>query len=61
METRWRFSGELLRVVFFNRTHGRWLFDRCSLARSADDVVRALDAGGEEQAARMSQRVSARP
>src|SRR5205823_3648305 len=28
METLWRFSEEFLRVVFFNRTHSRWLFDR---------------------------------
>jgi hypothetical protein len=50
METRWRFSGELLRVVFFNRTDSRWLFERWPLARPANDVVPALDAGGEEQA-----------
>ena len=61
METRWRFSGELLRVVFFNRTNSRWLFDRRSFACSADDVVRALDAGGEEHVARRShKRVHAR-
>src|SRR5215813_796625 len=60
LQTRWRFSGELLRVVFFNRTHSRWLFDRRPLARSADDVVRALEAGGKEQAARMSRQKVAR-
>ena len=32
----------------FNRTNSRRLFDSRSLARSADDVLRALDAGGEE-------------
>src|SRR5262245_7056700 len=31
METRWRFSEEFLRVVFFNRTNSRQLFDRWSL------------------------------
>jgi hypothetical protein len=52
METRWRFSEEFLRMVFFNRTNSREPFDRWSLARSADDVARALDAGGEERALR---------
>jgi hypothetical protein len=48
METLWRFSEEFLHMVFFNRTHSRWLFDSWSLAGSADDVLRALHAGGEE-------------
>jgi hypothetical protein len=39
METLWRFSEEFLRAVFFNRTHSRWLFDRWSPARSADDAL----------------------
>jgi len=38
-------------MVFFNRTNSRYLFERWSPARSADDVLRALDAGGEERSA----------
>jgi hypothetical protein len=47
-------------VWYFSTAH---IADGYSTAgRSPDDVVPALDAGGEEQAARMShQRVSARP
>jgi hypothetical protein len=48
METVWRFSEEFLRLVSFNRTNNRSLFDGWSRARSADAVLRALDAKGEE-------------
>src|SRR5262249_61628936 len=61
LQTRWRFSGELLRVVFFNRTNSRWLFERWPLARSADDVA-CPQRGWRGASARMSHhRVSARP
>src|SRR5262249_4745333 len=56
----WRYCEDLFRVDFLKRTHSRWLFDRRPLARSADDVVRALEAGGKEQAARMSRQKVAR-
>jgi hypothetical protein len=44
-------------LVSFNRTNSRQLFDGWSLARSADDVLRALDAGGEECSAEVKSTV----
>jgi len=58
LQPNFKLVGDFLEICFVwyfsTAPHSRWLFDRRPLARSADDVVRALDAGGKEQAARMS-------